>query len=50
MEKDVGSFIKDDSCTIAKSLLGREASQEHEDHAFLYAEVMWRESSRNELD
>ena len=49
IEKDVGSFIKDESCTIAKSLLEWEASQEHDDHAFLYEEVMWRESNRSDL-
>ena len=49
IEMDVGSFTKDDSCTIAMSLLGCEASQEKEDNAFLYVEEMWRESSRNEI-
>ena len=43
IEKGGGGFIKDDSCTIAKSLLGCEASQEHENHVFLYVEVMRRE-------
>ena len=32
----------------AKSLLWCEAAQVHEDHAFLYVEVMWRESGRSE--
>ena len=32
---DAGGIIKVDSCAIAKSLLWCEASQEHEDHAFL---------------
>ena len=40
MEKDAGGFIKDYFCSIAKSLPGREASQEHEDHTLLYVEVM----------
>ena len=35
MEKDVGGFIKDYYFTIVRSLLGCEASQEHEDIAFL---------------
>ena len=30
-------------------MLGREVSQEHEDHTFLYVEVMWSESNRSEL-
>ena len=29
-------------------MLGREASQEHKNHAFLYVEVMWREASSSE--
>ena len=49
MEKDVGDFIKDYSCTIAKSMLGREVSLEHENHAFLYVDVMLREPSRRVL-
>ena len=40
MEKDVCSFIKDDSCIIARAMLELEASNEHEDHDFLYVEVM----------
>ena len=28
--------------TIAKSMLGGEVPQEHEDHAFLNVEVVWR--------
>ena len=43
IEKNVGGLIKDESCIIAKSLLGLEDSYEHEDHAFLYVVVMWRE-------
>ena len=43
VEKDDGGFTKDDSCTIAKSSLGCDASQKHEDHAFHYVKVMWRE-------
>ena len=49
IEKDVGGFTKDYSCAIEKSMLGREASQEHEDYAFPYAELMWRESNRSEF-
>ena len=49
IEKDVGGLIKDESCIIATSFVGYEASQEHEDHASLQVEVMWRESSRSEL-
>ena len=39
----------DDSCTIARSVLGCVASQEHEDNASLYVDVMWKKSSRSEL-
>ena len=38
-----------DSCTVAMTLLGCEASQEHEAHAILYVEVVWWESCRIEL-
>ena len=47
INKDIGGFNKDKSCTIAKSLHGKEASHEHEDNAFLYVEMMWRESCRS---
>ena len=43
MEKDVCGFNKEDSSTIAKSMLGCEVSHEHDDHAILYVEVMWKE-------
>ena len=49
VEKDVGGFTKDDTCAIVKFFLGQEASQEDDDQAFLLAEVMWRESCRNEI-
>ena len=48
IEKDVGGSIKDEFCYIEKSLLGWHYSQEHDYHAFLYVEIMWRESSRRE--
>ena len=49
IEKNVGDLIKDESYIITKSLLGWEASQEHEHPAFLYVEVMWMDTSRSEL-
>ena len=49
IERNAGGFTKDDSCTIAKSLLVCMFSQEHEDHAFLYVEVMSKECNRREF-
>ena len=48
IKKNVGGLIKDESCIIAKSLLGWVASQEQEENTFLCVEVMWSESSRSE--
>ena len=46
VEKDVGGFITDESCTITKFCLGERLRRSK--RAFLYVEVMWRESSRSE--
>ena len=34
---------------LGERLFGSMRTEEHEDHAFLYVAVMWKESSRSEL-